>query len=488
MRRGAYTWIAGGLALLGLASPAPGQDVEPPALSLPAPTLEPAVEAREPLDDGWVAAEKRESSPDSSPEAFLPPVAGVVTARSATPLSVQTRNINSSQAGVPRLQQGTRIASSRPSSTLSSPITMRLARLRVESQTSYERSLLPLADHLENLALAEVAALSQLPVNADAQPWPEVDSAALLRALEPRLRELRRTVEVLERFRQPAAVGYNADLALARYALADASLNAAWLTGEMSAVPRLTAETQRQARQRYHQLVFDYQVLGTASLPELADSIALQTISPRLETQLRGSVTQQTERWQKDGAGIGRPDRLSRARLQQVVSRAQLARLQEQPEELAQQLIRADEMLLESAFQIEVENGALGEFSVAWAAAKAEGWRIDTASPGLFDLTAVESESALSTGVLPIRLRTPATGKLEVRLRFRQVLRTHHADDELLLLQCGDEQHPDAHEQRVHEDRQAEDEEQRAAVPQLVPDLAGGDQTDDGPAHESTWN
>lgn len=85
-------------------------------------------------------------------------------------------------------------------------------------------------------------------------------------------------------------------------------------------------------------------------------------------------------------------------------------------------LIRSDEMLLESAFQIEVENGALGEFSVAWATARAEGWRIDTTSPGLFDLTPVESEAALSTGVVPIRLRSPATGKLEVRLRFRRPL------------------------------------------------------------------
>jgi len=85
-------------------------------------------------------------------------------------------------------------------------------------------------------------------------------------------------------------------------------------------------------------------------------------------------------------------------------------------------LIRSDEMLLESVFQIEVENGALSELPIAWPLAREHGWRIDTASPGLFDLTPVEAEAALSTGSIPIRLRTPATGKFEVRLRFRRSL------------------------------------------------------------------
>lgn len=83
-------------------------------------------------------------------------------------------------------------------------------------------------------------------------------------------------------------------------------------------------------------------------------------------------------------------------------------------------LIRADEMLLESVFQIEVENGALSELPIAWPSARADGWRIDTTSPGLFDLTPAEAEAALSTGSIPIRLRAPTTGKFEVRLRFRR--------------------------------------------------------------------
>jgi hypothetical protein len=85
-------------------------------------------------------------------------------------------------------------------------------------------------------------------------------------------------------------------------------------------------------------------------------------------------------------------------------------------------LIRADEVLLESAFQVEVENGALSELAVAWPAAKAEGWRIDATSPGLIDLTPAEAESALSTGTIPVRLRSPISGKTEVRLRFRKPL------------------------------------------------------------------
>ncbi|AMV20047.1 hypothetical protein [Planctomyces sp. SH-PL14] len=83
-------------------------------------------------------------------------------------------------------------------------------------------------------------------------------------------------------------------------------------------------------------------------------------------------------------------------------------------------LIREDEIQMESIFQIEVENGALSDLTVAWADARTEGWRIDTTSPGLLDLTPAEAETAFASGALPIRLRTPASSKVEVRLRFRR--------------------------------------------------------------------
>ncbi len=51
---------------------------------------------------------------------------------------------------------------------------------------------------------------------------------------------------------------------------------------------------------------------------------------------------------------------------------------------------------MESVFQIEVENGALSDLTVAWADARTEGWRTDTTSPGLLDLTPAEAETAFA--------------------------------------------------------------------------------------------
>jgi hypothetical protein len=57
-------------------------------------------------------------------------------------------------------------------------------------------------------------------------------------------------------------------------------------------------------------------------------------------------------------------------------------------------------------------------------------------------------------------------------------------DDQSLVLEGGDEQQPDPDEQRIHQDRQAEDEEHGPPVAELVADFTAGDQADDRPTHE----
>jgi hypothetical protein len=184
------------------------------------------------------------------------------------------------------------------------------SKLGDQSRLNYDRSLLTLTDHLENLALNETAAVRELPRRSGASPWPEVAAEDLQRALEPRLRELRRVVAQLEAFRQPAAIGADADLHLARYVLVDAQIQAARITGESGAIPRLLAERQTQAERLVTQRRFDYHILGTANLTQLSDALSLLNLTPREEGQLRTAALRQVEAWRTAGAGIGRNEAL----------------------------------------------------------------------------------------------------------------------------------------------------------------------------------
>ena len=76
----------------------------------------------------------------------------------------------------------------------------------------------------------------------------------------------------------------------------------------------------------------------------------------------------------------------------------------------------------------------------------------------------------------------PATGASEGVGRG-QVLGADDADHEFLLLDRRDEEQAHADEKGVHEDGEAEDEEQRAAIAELVADFAGGNEADNRPAH-----
>ncbi len=188
------------------------------------------------------------------------------------------------------------------------------SKLGDQSRLNYDRSLLTLTDHLENLALNETAAVRELPRHSGSSPWPEVAPDDLQRALEPRLRELRRVVAQLAAFRQPAAIGADADLHLARYVLVDAQIQAARITGEAGALPRLLAERQTQAERLVTQRRFDYHILGTASLTQLSDALSLLNLTPREEGQLRTAAQRQFEAWRSAGAGIGRNEALPLAR------------------------------------------------------------------------------------------------------------------------------------------------------------------------------
>lgn len=222
------------------------------------------------------------------------------------------------------------------------------AELRSESRRSFERGLMPLPDYLESLAVVEAAMLREVEVDVDARPWPAVNARDVDRALAPRLNDLRAAVARLKAFRQPAAEGYTADLALAEYALRDAELQAAYVTGTTPAVPRLSAEREQAAVEHYRRRVFDYNYLGHASLPSLVAAAAMLNVAPQWKLQVRQSAVARTRDWSQAGAGIGRSDRVTSATLDLAVDEIHFqdsalsvdtrAELYRQADQFAQQL------------------------------------------------------------------------------------------------------------------------------------------------------
>lgn len=222
------------------------------------------------------------------------------------------------------------------------------AELRSESRRSFERGLMPLPDYLESLAVVEAAMLHRVDVDVDARPWPAVNPRDVERALAPRLNDLRAAVARLKAFRQPAAEGYTADLALAEYALRDAELQAAYLTGTTPAVPRLSAAREQTAVEHYRRRLFDYKYLGHASLPSLAAAATMLNVSPHWKLQVRQTAVARTRAWSQAGAGIGRSDRVTSAALDLAADETQfhdaalsvdhLAELYRQADQFAEQL------------------------------------------------------------------------------------------------------------------------------------------------------
>lgn len=238
------------------------------------------------------------------------------------------------------------------------PTAARLAaELRSESRRSFERGLMPLPDYLESLAVVEAALLREVEIDVDARPWPAVNARDVDRALAPRLNDLRAAVARLKAFRQPAAEGYTADLALAEYALRDAELQAAYVTGTTPAVPRLSAEREQAAVEHYRRRVFDYNHLGHASLPSLVAAATMLNVAPQWKLQVRQSAVARTRAWSQAGAGIGRSDRVTSATLDLAVDEIHfqdsapsvdaLAELYREADQFAQQLQAQQEQYFE---------------------------------------------------------------------------------------------------------------------------------------------
>ncbi len=260
-------------------------------------------------------------------------------------------------------------ASAAPLSVEDTP-TRLAVELRIESRRSFERGLMPLADYLESLTVVEAALLGEVKLDVETHPWPQVEARDVERALAPRLNELRTAVTRLRAFRQPAAEGYTADVALAEYALRDAELQAAYLTGTTTAIPRLSVEREQAAIEHYRRRLLDYNKLGHASLPSMVDAATMLPVSPQWKLQVRQAAVDRTRGWSQAGAGIGRSDRVTSAKLDLTVSTVGVAASALQREELAALYSEADRFAQELQAQQQQffarGTATLGDLTRSW--------------------------------------------------------------------------------------------------------------------------
>lgn len=205
--------------------------------------------------------------------------------------------------------------------------------LRNDSIDSFRRGLLPLPDHLEHLSAVfdcEGRAAYDSALRATrSQPYESpaasergeavaVDRQRLVKAMQPvfeaRIRALQDVLSRLEQFNQPAAVGWVADVALARLALRQAQLEAAQFLGDQGKIQALAAEEQRLAAEHYYRRLLDAEV-GLASVPSLIHAVALLNVAPELKRSFYESAAVNTTLWNLKGAEIGRKDAVTQARL-----------------------------------------------------------------------------------------------------------------------------------------------------------------------------
>jgi len=208
-------------------------------------------------------------------------------------------------------------------------------QLRRESNSAFERGLLPVVDFLDHYSAAEEVRLQHLSDPSD--------PAAIRRAMQPRREALRNAVQQMERFHQPAAASWSADLLLLRHALAQTDLQLAIWTGDRQHVAALSQQTQSLAWQQYQQRVFDAQFLGHGSLLQLMDSAALLQLPPATEIAQRKRVLGTLEHWEQQGAGIGRSDAVRQASVELAKTQLQIRDVR-LPREALPRFIAADRL------------------------------------------------------------------------------------------------------------------------------------------------
>lgn len=176
-------------------------------------------------------------------------------------------------------------------------------RLIAQSRDSFNRGLVPLVDHLDQFSLAAGLNLrfATWQKNRETQQeWHRLQ-----------VRNLEGVTTQLERFQQPAAAGWAADVLLARLSLAQSQLQLATFEGRTNAAASAQLAIIDLARQHWDRRLDDA-TIGHAAPMQLwrAASLVFSSENRPLDAD-RNFLTQAiqaTDRWNLAGSGLGRED------------------------------------------------------------------------------------------------------------------------------------------------------------------------------------
>ena len=192
--------------------------------------------------------------------------------------------------------------------------------LRSESRAAFERGLLPLADYSDQLALALKMELAAADVRGS--------EAGRSEALAAHAQQLQAAAGLLQQFNQPAARGWQADLAQADFLAAEAAVLAT--TNPQNAASRAQARqlVSDRARNQYALRLADFEnglatlsdlshaaslMAGDLSEPEIADAAIPGLIDYQARMQ---QILINTENLAQRGADGGRIDHIHQAQFE----------------------------------------------------------------------------------------------------------------------------------------------------------------------------
>lgn len=220
---------------------------------------------------------------------------------------------------------------------------------------SFQRGLMPLHDHLDQLQLA---------ADSDFRlAGKEGQGDVATRYVE----QLRRVERALREFDAPNAEGWRADLFLAQALLAQAEFDVATIEGDSAAAGFAAQRAQTLAERHLIERRFDSSI-GIASLPMLLQAEMLTPDGAARGRELLVQVVDQTRRWNEAGAGIGRSDKLATAEFE--LSRFDFFTAFDSPEQDIEESFtaasEASSKLLEQKMEF-YKNGTADLFEIAQA-------------------------------------------------------------------------------------------------------------------------
>ena len=215
------------------------------------------------------------------------------------------------------------------------------------SESAFRRSLMPLKDHLRYLAMARDARLSGSDITKEQE----------LAAWGNYRERVQSIIPAMQRFNQPAAANWAAELAWANYAVVRAEQKIAEIGENSAAIDAASAQVQKASEQLLAQREFDGK-LGLATMADITYAqdrlLAANHASPKERIAFLENSKSVLQRWNSKGDGIGRTDRVLETQLMEDLLMFQGSLQQGDVEKISDQLARVRQVS-QRYFQVTAE-------------------------------------------------------------------------------------------------------------------------------------